>query len=172
MKTIAGTARILLSTLLLAAMGCERGDSRRDPAGVPSNGLSVYQPYVAARLDVTPLTDFVAGGSGEEASQIKVYVGVLDSFDCQIKSPGTFRFELYEHVEGSSEPRGSRVALWPDVDLTDSGENNSFWRDFLRVYEFNLDFKPGSSRRYILDVTFMCPMGERLSDDFVLEYAQ
>jgi hypothetical protein len=153
-------------------MGCEPGGGRSGPDAVPANGLSVYQPYVAARLKVTPLTDFVAAGNGEEPSQIKVYVDVLDSFDCQIKSPGTFRFELYEHVEGSSEPRGSRVALWPDVDLTDAVENNSFWRDFLRSYEFNLDFKPRSSGRYILDVTFMSPKGERLSGDFVLEYAQ
>ena len=75
-------------------------------------------------------------------------VSLLDPFDCQIKSPGVFRFELYEYVQRSAEPKGQRVIIWPDIDLTECSENNNHWRDFLRAYEFNLDFGPQRNQCY------------------------
>ncbi|MHC4154643.1 MAG: hypothetical protein ACYST6_06945 [Planctomycetota bacterium] len=172
MKTAAAMARVLFPVLLLSAMGCEQSFNQNEPVGdEAADRLSVYKPYMAARLEITPLTGFASAGGGERPSRIQVYVSVLDSFDCEIKSPGTFRFELYERVDRSSEPKGARIALWPDVDLADGAENNSYWRDFLRAYEFNLDFEPQNNRRYILDITFVCPVDRRLSDDYVLEYA-
>jgi hypothetical protein len=161
--------RVMFAAWVVLLSGCEQQVGRSGvSADRDSKLLSVYEPYSPAGLEITPLTHFVVteGGGGPI---IKVYVSVLDAFDCQVKSPGTFRFELYERVQTSSEPRGARIGLWPDVDLTDAVENNGYWRDFLRAYEFSLNFQPKSGHRYILEVTFLGPTGKRLSGDFALE---
>jgi len=173
MKTACAISRVVCAVLLAASIGCQRTDSDDKPvADTSADRLSVYEPYMPARVEITPLTGFVIPDGAQKPSRIQVYVSVLDSFDCQIKSPGTFRFEMYERAERSSEPRGERIVLWPDADLTEAVENNNYWRDFLGAYEFNLNFEPQTNRRYILDVTLLCPMGRRLSDDFELEYAK
>jgi hypothetical protein len=117
-----------------------------------------------------PLTEFTTTNNGEKPSQIKVYVSLLDSFDCQIKAPAVFRFELYDKVLRSAEPKGKRVLIWPDIDLKDAAKNNEYWRDFLRAYEFDLPCEPENNKSYILQITSLCPDGKRLSADFALEY--
>jgi hypothetical protein len=120
------------------------------------------------KIEIMPLTEIIDAGDSESVSRIDVYVGLLDRFGCQMKSPVVFRFEVYEKVQRSAEPKGGRIVIWPDVDLTEPGENNSYWRDFLRVYEFNLDFGLEKNRSYILQVTCLCPHGRRLSAEFDL----
>jgi hypothetical protein len=70
----------------------------------------------------------------------------------------------------SADPKGKRILMWPDADLTDAFENNKNWRDFLRSYEFNLDFKGEENRSYIIQVTFLHPGGKRLSCESELKY--
>jgi hypothetical protein len=159
--------------LVLALPGCDwagGAGSRWRRGG--SNQLSVYMPYTAVKSDIMPLTEFVSARGVQKASQLKVYVSLLDAFNCQVKSPGVFRFELYEHVERSSDPKGKRIVLWPDIDLTDPAANSSYWRDFLRAYEFILDFEPRSDRAYVLQVTCLSPNGKRLTDEFGIKYAK
>ena len=94
---------------------------------------------------------------------------MLDSFGSQIKSPCIFRFELYLRIQRSSEPKGQRVMLWPDVDLNQPQVNNEYWRNFLRAYEFNLPFEPQNGQAYILEVTCMCPNNKRILAEFILK---
>jgi hypothetical protein len=128
-----------------------------------------YSGYMPAKIDIMPLTDFIFVSPARSSSKLRIYVSLLDSFDCQVKSPGVFRFELYEQVLRSPEPKGKRIILWPDIDLTDVDENNQYWKDFLRAYEFNLDFEPKAQQNYILQVTFLSHAGRRLSADFNLK---
>ena len=165
MKLFAITA--LMLSLLLCGFGCEpantesfhKTDSRFNP-------LSEYSPV---EVYIMPLTEFAAEGDDEKPSNIKVLVSLLDEFDCQIKAPAVFRFELYDKVQLSAEPKGKRILIWPDIDLTDAAKNNSYWKDFLRAYEFDLPFEPKASQSYILEVTSMCPGGKRLSAQFTLK---
>ena len=171
MKRMATAARMFFLAAVLAGAGCEPG--REPPA--PSNGdgpnpLLAYASYAAVKIDIMPLTEFVSTGSSEDASRLRAYVSVLDEFDCQTKSPGRFRFELYEAVERSPEPKGKRLMIWPDIDLADPAENNSYWRDYLRAYQFNLGFTPVKNGRYILECTCFCPNSKRLSADLMLKY--
>lgn len=163
MKTIAVIARMFL--LLLIFTGCE-------PAGTklpskPDSSLGPLAEYGPAKVDIMPLTEFAAIGNDE---MIKVYVSLLDAFDCQIKTPAVFRFELYSIVPHSAEPKGRRILLWPDIDLNDAAKNNEHWKDFLRAYEFNLPFEPKANQSYILQVTSICQDGKRISADFTLEH--
>ena len=132
----------------------------------------VYASYAPASIRIVPLTGIVGpAGADSDAigTQIRVYVSLVDEFDCQTKSPGIFRFELFKAVARSPEPKGKRINIWPDIDLTNPAENDNYWRDFLRVYEFNLDFQLAGDQHYILQVTCLCPNGRRLSADFTIK---
>jgi hypothetical protein len=75
---------------------------------------------------------------------------------------------LYEKVPRSAEPKGKRITKWPDIDLTDIVENNVYWRDFLRAYEFTLPVELDARQNHILQATCLCPNGKRLSTEFTL----
>ncbi|MHC4397213.1 MAG: hypothetical protein ACYS1A_16365 [Planctomycetota bacterium] len=158
--------------LVLAEAGCESVSlltktQSRSEKNVDES--SVYARYTPAKIEIMPLTEIVYTDDAEEESKIIVYVSLLDSFGCQGKMPGVFRFELYERVVRSAEPKGRRVVIWPDIDLTKAVENNEYWRDFLRVYEFNLPFEAQINQCYILQVTYLCPSGKRLSAELSLK---
>jgi hypothetical protein len=173
MKAV-GAVWILL-VLFFVVVGCESPQQSAESAlrtDSTSQGIAVYAGYTPVKIDILPLTELVGGSEKAKASAIKVYVGLLEGFDCQIKSPGVFRFELYKKVERSAEPKGKRITIWPDIDLTEPGKNNEYWRDFLRAYEFILDFEPTGKPNYILQVTCLCPDGKRLSAEFALGEAK
>jgi hypothetical protein len=173
MKAIGVIIKTLLLFPLLAESGCEPTAAELPTMSSRSSNVpSVYALYTAAKIDIIPLTEFSRPGEGKKASKINVYVSLLDSLDCQIKTPGVFRFELYELVQRSAEPKGKRIVIWPDIDLTDAVENSNYWRDYLRAYEFNLDFEPARNQNYILQVTCLCPNGKRLSANFALKYTE
>ena len=181
MRVVGAILRIFFLCSILADAGCEPVPVASKPLPKADNSFkaSIYTHYVPMKVDIMPLTEFVRATAAEGRTRINAYVSLLDSFGCQMKSPGLFRFELYERVPRSAEPKGKRVVIWPDIDLADAVENNKRWRDFLRTYEFNLDcrqtsldFEPASSQSYILQVTFLCPSGKRLSAEFVLKYAE
>jgi len=75
---------------------------------------------------------------------------------------------LYERVQRSAEPKGKRIAMWPELDLTDPVTNNEYWRDFLRAYEFTLPIDQSAGDSHILQVTYFCPSGRRIASEFIL----
>jgi hypothetical protein len=170
MKAAGLISLVFFFVLLLLNAGCDSAlIAAKSPPGNGSGlDVSIYASYAPAKLDIVPLTELVSVGDARRTSQIYLYVGLLDSFGSQIKSPGVFRFELYEYVQRSADPKGTRLVIWPDIDLTDPAKNNEHWRDFLRAYEFNLDFEADKNQTYVLHVTCLCPAGKRLSSDVVL----
>jgi len=166
---------IITSLLLLFVnIGCEQ--SKRPPdipfeADMSPDMLSIYTSYVPVKIDIMPLTEFVDAGDAQQ-SEINIYVSLIDPFGSQIKSPGIFRFELYEYLKRSAEPKGKRAFIWPDADLTYPVTNNDSWRDFLRAYEFHFPCGQLKDQDYILQVTCLCPNGKRLSSEFTLKRTQ
>ena len=169
-KAISTVLAVLFPAFLLINTGCDPRSLPSDISNRPNNEnekLSVYDRYSPEEIDIIPLTGFVNIGDAQQ-SQITLYVSLLDSFGSEIKSPCIFRFELYEKVQRSAEPKGRRVVIWPDIDLTEPTINNQYWRNFLRAYEFNLPFAPASNQIYILEVTCSCSTGKRLISDYTL----
>ena len=165
---------VCLLAMLFGGAGCQR------PLIHPASGaetdndfkkLSVYSLFAPAKINIMPLTEFVSADNARQAN-INLYVSLLDSFGSQIKSPGVFRFELYQRVLRSAEPKGRRVVKWPDIDLTNPAANNEYWRDFLRAYEFDLPFELAANRSYILQATCLCPNARRLSTEFALKFTK
>jgi hypothetical protein len=174
MKTAGVTLQILFFIFLFVEAGCEPAQigikkNRQTVKSVNDcNEFFFYAPYTPVKIDIVPLTEFTGINDAGEGPTIRAYVSLLDSFGYQIKAPGIFRFELYQRVPRSADPRGRRISIWPDVDLNDVVENNRYWRDFLRAYEFNLPSEAETDQNYILEATCISPNGKRLSAEFTL----
>ena len=174
MKAAVVVLKILFLIFLVADTGCGQLPGRMgrtSKANIDLNKLSVYSHFAPNRINIMPLTEFINTDTIRQIS-IKPYVSLLDSFGSQIKSPGIFRFELYQRAVRSAEPKGKREVIWEDIDLTEPAINNEYWRDFLRAYEFDLPFELDVNQSYILQVTCLCPNGRRLSDEFALKLTQ
>ena len=162
---------VCLLVMLLGGAGCEQISGLTGPATKTDNDvnkLSVYSLYAPVKINIIPLTEFISADNIRGAN-IHLYVSLLDSFGSQIKSPCKFRFELYQRVQRSAEPKGRRVVIWPDIDLTDLAANHGYWRDHLRAYEFNVPFGSATSQSYILQVTCLCSNGRHLSTEFAFK---
>ncbi len=125
--------------------------------------------YGPARIEILPLTELTDAPGGQQGTQLTIYVSLLDAFGSQIKAPGTLRFELYEYIQRSAQTKGQRIAIWPDIDATSPSDNQEYWRDFLRAYEFTLVGQAPKGATYVLQVTCMVPGGKRLTNDFLLK---
>jgi len=171
MAAVTVIVRVFFLCLLIIAAGCESAPSPAEPVIDTDTGPEIFSfaGYAPAKIDIMPLTEFTRPGNTLGRQGINLYVSLLDCFGCQIKSPGVFRFELYEYVQRSSESKGKRTVIWPDADLNEKKRNNDYWRDFLRAYEFNLDFEPESGRTYILEVTFLSTAEKRFSAEYCLK---
>lgn len=155
---------------LLCVAGCSNSSPRPELASQPAQSSMriTYAGFTPAKVSILPLTRLVSSSTQSTESYIQAYVTLADEFGAQLKYPGTFRFELYEKVQRSAEPKGQRKKIWPDLDLRGSKQNNKYWQDFLRAYEFHLEFAPDSSQKYILQVTFLGSEGKRLSEQISL----
>jgi len=161
-------SQIFFIVSLLVYTGCEPLQvDTKSPAQNKASYTGDCKSYAPAKIDIMPLTEFTLTAKG--TSKLTVYLSLLDTFNCQMKSPGVFRFELYERVVRSAEPKGRRIILWPDIDLTNADRNNHYWRDFLRAYEFDLDCDPQITQSCILQATFLSPDGRRLSAEFAVK---
>ena len=125
--------------------------------------------FAPVKIGVLPLTELSSPSGAAQGAKLDVFVTMLDAFGCQMKAPGALLFELYEYVPRSAQLKGKQLALWPQIDLTGPAENNRYWRDFLRAYEFELDAQASRDKTYILEVTCLCPDGKRLSCQYTLK---
>jgi len=124
-----------------------------------------------SRIRISALTEFVQDPSAPDKVQVKTLVELIDPQDAPVKTPFVVRFELYEFRPLSSNPRGQRVAIWPEQDLLDPPTNDEHWEEFLRGYEFYLplEFVPQPGEKYLLEVS--CLVEQRRFDDlFKIQY--
>jgi hypothetical protein len=168
MKNPTRNALIGIALGLLFCTGCAMdGHPANDPNNEPGPTTTQLpgQLFSPNKVSIIPLTQFVKSEKPAELDFIRVYVELLDDFHSQIKSPGTFRFELYNRALRSVDPLGKRIEIWKDITLTNLNENNRFWREFLRTYEFRLDLPHILQGHFILQVTFTTPEGKRLTSN-------
>ena len=174
MIRIAFVLKTFFFVFVLAGGGCDQAQSGQPRPTKGNVSLApVCTQYAPVKIDIMPLTEFVRREGAEP--KIALYVSLLDSFGSQIKSPAKFRFELYQRVRRSAEPKGVRTTSWPDLgylDLSDPAVNNKHWRDFLRAYQFDLPFDPGEDHDGILEVTCLTPGAKRISAKYSLRYAK
>lgn len=161
-------AGILLAVSILIS-GC--GPSKETSIPGKLSGIEVYRLYRPVSVKISGLSAF-SRDNGTDASKIEVYVDLLDEFGCRIKSPAVFRFALYEYVPRSSDPKGSGLQQWDDMELMDPQANDNYWKDYLRSYIFvlPLNSNPRGTKMFSLYITCITPEGRRISDTYILEY--
>jgi hypothetical protein len=121
MRSVAVILQILFLVSLLIYIGCEPPSaSTVEPSQVAAKpptriekaaDAQDYSGYMPAKVDIMPLTELVLAPHAKGSSKLRIYISLLDSFDCQMKSPGVFRFELYEWVSLSAEPGKKSYSL-------------------------------------------------------------
>ncbi|MFC1677166.1 hypothetical protein ACFL3G_08910 [Planctomycetota bacterium] len=156
---------VIFALPLVFTSGCETVPSNAE-SGMPAKDVSVYNQYLPVKIDIMPLTEFA--GSDDDY-QLQVFLSLQDSFGSHIKAPAVFRFELYHYQPRSAKREGRRITIWGDIDLTDSAQNNNYWQDFLRAYQFQLPLESKDIQASILQVTAIQPNGKRLTADMLLK---
>jgi hypothetical protein len=172
MRVIAAIFELLFILALLHSTGCNSPSGTGLGFDFARPDLAPCERYGPARIDILPLTALVQAQDSTRGSTLNVYICLLDSFDSQIKAPAVFRFELYEHIQRSANPKGKRLHDWPDIALTDPALNNNHWQDFLRAYLFSLPLQKLSAGDYILHATCTTPSDKRLYADFLIQPAR
>jgi len=123
------------------------------------------------RVRISALTEFVAEPADPDKVRLKVLLECLDALGAPVPAPGVIRFELYEFHPLSSDPRGRRLWIWPEKDLTEADNADQYWKALLRGHEFYLplDPVPRLEEKYVLEAT--CIDGQRRrSDLFKLQF--
>ncbi len=169
MRIVSIALKLLFITALTLFSGCDSSPSGGGfPFDFARSGAAACERFGPARIDILPLTALTYSPDAGRDSTLTVYICLLDAFDSQIKSPAVFRFELFEHVQRSADPKGKRLAIWPDIALTDPGLNNNHWQDFLRAYLFSLPLQKLPAGEYILHATCITPADKRLNADYLV----
>lgn len=156
-------AWVLLCTCLW--MGCQPPTGPAVHHGQSTDAQLGFRPD---RLIITPLTHITGPAEKAGSRVVRVYVRLVDGFGCDIKAPGVFRFELYQVVPRSAEPKGARLAIWPDMDLKDPSENQRHWHEILRMYVFDLNLSIDVEGAYVLEGTFIRSDGRRITGQYIL----
>jgi hypothetical protein len=168
MKTISFLTKLFFVLALAFYAGCSTQPPGANSSPAIFHDSTPYSRFGPARIDILPITSIAPASASDRDSTITAYVCLLDTFDSQIKAPVVFRFELFQHLQRSADPKGKRLIVWPDIDLTDPAANNNLWQDFFRAYLFSLPLQKSSAENCILHVTCFCPSGKRLNADFIV----
>ena len=140
---------LCLWVVVIALTGCKT-------AQVPTQtDIQRREDLSIKRIRISALTEFVTDPARPDEFQLKVLIEFLDAFDSPAPMPCILRFELYEFHPLSSDPRGKRLLIWPEQDLSNTKKADEHWKDLLRRYEFYLplDFTPAQGKKYVLEAT-------------------
>lgn len=84
---------------------------------------------------------------------------------------GTIRVELFEFVQASADHTGQRLEHW-NIELTNEKQQKTHWNQLTQMYEFRLGIDPEKipqADEYVVVVTYTTPLGEYLTDNFVIQ---
>ena len=168
MKTISFLTKLFFVFAIVFYAGCSTQPPGADSSPAQFQDSTSCSRFGPARIDVLPITSIAPASADDRDATINAYVCLIDAFDSQIKAPVIFRFELFQRLQRSADPKGKRLIVWPDIDLTDPAINSNLWQDFLRAYLFSLPLQKSSAENCILQVTVICPSGKRLTADYIV----
>ncbi len=157
---------LCLPAAIIGLVGCETAKGPIHAVAQRGENVSIEQIHISA------LTEFVTDPALPDKVQLKVLLEIFNASDPPVPVPCILRFELYEFHSVSSDPRGKRLVIWPEQDLTDAGNANEHWKDLLRGYEFYLplDFMPRRDKKYVLEATCFADQ-KRHNDLFKVKFS-
>lgn len=85
---------------------------------------------------------------------------------------GNVRVELFEFVQASADHTGRRLEHW-EIELKTAKQQKTYWNRLTQMYEFRLGIDTSKiplADEYVVVVTYGTPLGEYLTDDYVIRY--
>jgi len=155
---------------LIAASGCAS-----TPRGVDDPArrhlLALLMP---SRVEIVePFTRVKSFDDDATPDGIELLLQAVNSLDNPgLMIAGQVRVELFEHVAGSADQKGRRLEHW-DVELATAAQQRRYWNQLTQMYEFRLGVDPTvmpNADKYVLLVTYNSPLGEHLTDEYVISY--
>jgi len=155
---------------LIAASGCASTSQTKDDLA-RRDSLALLMP---SRVEIVePFTRVKSFDGDDTPDGIELLLQAVNSLDNPgLMIAGQVRVELFEHVPGSADQKGRRLEQW-DVELTTTAQQRRYWNQLTQMYEFRLGVDPTVmpiDDRFVLLVTYNSPLGEHLSDEFVVLY--
>lgn len=152
-------------SLLTVVAGCRTSNMPIPSDVLPEGSLAVD------RIRISAITEFVPDPTAADRVNIKTLVELLNASGSATQAPCVLRFEFYEFHPRASDPRGRRLLIWPNQNLSDPDTNKEHWKEFLRGYEFflPLEFRLERGRKYVLEATCLINQ-RRYSDFFNIQY--
>ena len=140
---------LCLPVMVMVFTGCETAQTPIHAVAQRGEKASIE------RIRISALTEFVTDAALPDEVQLKVLLEIFNASDPPVPVPCILRFELYDFHPLSSDPRGKRLVVWPEQDLSNAEKANAHWKALLRGYEFYLplDFMPRQDKKYILEAT-------------------
>ncbi len=127
------------------------------------HSVNIVEPFTTwADFDGTPGID-----------GINVFVQPVNAAGDPIQASGDIYVELHALQPASADPKGESLGIW-DFPLHTQSEQDARWRRAVQMYDFPIQL-PASARsakpatKYVLSVTCNPPVGERRTDEYILE---
>ena len=157
---------------MMLSIGCESEVNQTSPAPLKEAPPRSVRAFAPVRIQIIALSDITASNASLNEARVSAYVDLLDAYDSQLKAPGSFRFELYEYIQRSSDPKGTGLINWPGINLNHPETNDEYWQNDLRAYQFDLevDYYPSGVQTFVLVAIFTTPEGKRLTDEHILQF--
>lgn len=156
--------------IAMLAGGCSRGRVSESPDGPTAEELVAF--YTPRGIKILPFTKPRSFDDDLIPDGVEVSLRTLDGAGDSVKAYGVFNFELYEFREAAGNHHGERIHFWEQAVLGIE-DQKQFWERVTTTYQFQLSWagRPLSpQRKYVLDVSFQAPGGQRLFDSYVMEF--
>ena len=154
-----------LSGLLLA---CTTTPARDVSTHAGQESLSLLLPKKIEIVEPFTRASRFGGDAGDGIELLLRAVNSLGNPGLMIV--GDIRIELYQYVPASADHKGTRIDGW-DIPLRTEADQRDYWNRLTQMYEFHLQVNAASlpqSGRFVLQVTYLSPLGEHLTDEMVL----
>lgn len=162
---------IIVSALLIPALlGCDSGGkgnwsfgSKAPPSDRPQSIPEPIHLLLPASIRLHPFTGTRTFDESSGIRGVDVRIEAMDRLGDATKAFGEFRFEMYQFVPNSQNPKGDLIATWVE-DVFPPRKNLLHWDKITRTYEFKLQWdKPiPVGKRFVLLATFNSPFTERM----------
>lgn len=101
------------------------------------------------------------------ANGVEVILAAKDAFGDDVKSAGSFNFELFSQRIASGDKFGKRVGFWT-IEVSTEAAQKMYWDRLSRFYQFKLVLDEGRLEPgdYILTAQLTPPTGDKLFDEY------
>ena len=166
--------RLIRSRWGVAAALLLTGCATNPPVGDETVRREMLALLMPSRIEIVePFTRVKSFDDDNIPDGIEVLLQAVNALDNPgLMVVGRVRVELFEYIAASADPKGRRLEHW-EIELSTKSHQRTYWNQLTQMYEFRLGVAPEvipRAAKYVLRVTYDSPLGERLTDEYLIEY--